>query len=220
MTPAAAGRPASRQLQHRGPPLHPLEVRPTPRRRYQLALALQLLSAAGILAAGTGLVVPATGSALPLVGALLAAAGWVGAHTLRRRAWAGLPPPERRAAMPATDDRRYARAAALLLMLWAAGISALGPAGAFLAAVIGLDAAVTAAGSWRWLAGHAPDPARRVPALLTAAAVSWTASATVGGLGGLGGLGVQGVPGVVSGVGLLLAAGHGLLALTRRAAGR
>lgn len=107
---------------------------------------------------------PATGSALPLVGALLAAAGWAGAQALRRHAWAGLPSPERRASMPATDDRRYAAAAALLLMLWAAAVSALGPAGAFLAAVIGLDAAITAVGSWRWLAGHARDPVRRVRA--------------------------------------------------------
>ena len=98
-------------------------------------------------------------------------------------------------------------------MLWAVGVSALGPAGAFLAAIIGLDAAVTAAGSWRWLAGHAPDPARRMPALLIAAVTSWTAAATVGGLG------ARGVLDMVSTVGLLLAAARGLLALMRRAAG-
>ena len=130
MSSATGGLPASRQLHHRGTPLHPLEVRPAPRRRYQLALALQLLSAAGTLALGTGLVLPAASAALPAAGALLAAGGWAGAHALPRRAWAGLPAPRRRAAMPASDDRRYAGAAALLLMLWAAGVSAIGrPAG-------------------------------------------------------------------------------------------
>lgn len=84
-------------------------------------------------------------------------------------------------------------------------------AGGFLAAIIGLDAAVTAARSWRWLAGHAPEPTRRVPALLTAAVLSWIAAATVGGLG------VGGVLGVTTlGLALLVAAGRAALALLRR----
>ena len=209
MSSATGGLPASRQLHHRGPPLHPLEAQPAPRRRYQLALALQLLSVAGTLAVGTGLVLPAASAALPAARALLAAGGWAGAHARPRRAWAGLPAPRRRAAMPASDDRRYAGAAALLLMLWAAGVSASVPAGGFLAAVIGLDAAVTAARSWRWLAGHAPEPTRRVPALLTAAVLSWIAAATVGGLG------AGGVLGVTLGLALLVAAGRAALALLR-----
>ena len=82
-------------------------------------------------------------------------------------------------------------------------------AGGFLAAIIGLDAAVTAARSWRWLAGHAPEPTRRVPALLTAAVLSWIAAATVGGLG------AGGVLGVTLGLALLVAAGRAALALLR-----
>ena len=52
----------------------------------------------------------------------------------------------------------------------------------FPAAGTPVDAAIAAADSFCRLAGRDHHPARRVPALLTATAVSWTAAATVGGL--------------------------------------
>lgn len=209
MSAAPGGAPVSRQLRHRSPPLHPLEVRPSPRRRYQLALALQLLSTAGILAVATGLLIPTTSPAVPGCGLLLAGGGWAAARRCRQRAWSGLPAPRRRVVMPTTDDRRCTVAAALLLMLWAAAVSPLGPAGGFLAAMIGLDAAIAGVRSVCLLIGQVPDPARRVPALATAAAFSWGAAATVGGLG------VRGVLVVTVLVGTVVAAGHALLAVLR-----
>lgn len=65
-------------------------------------------------------------------------------------------------------------------------LSPLGSAGAFLAAMVGLDTAIAAADSFRRLAGRDPYPARRVPVLLGATAVSSTAAATLGGLGATG----------------------------------
>lgn len=167
----------------RCPSLHPLEVVGAPRRRYSTALALQLISTAGLLTVVTGLLVPSRASqSLLLTGALLALVGWGAARRCVVLAWSGLPASGSTRVMPVTADRRYALAAAALLGGGATLVSTLGTGGGFLAAMIGLDAAIAAADSFCRLAGHDPHPARRVPALLTATAVSWTAAATIGGL--------------------------------------
>lgn len=167
----------------RGPSLHPLEVVGAPRRRYLTALTLQLVSTAGLLTVATGLLVPRHASqSLLLTGALLALVGWAAARRCIVLAWSGLPASRRPRVMPVIADRRYALAAAVLLGGGATLVSTLGAGGGFLAAMIGLDTAIAAADSFRRLAGRDRHPARRVPALLTATAVSWTAAATVGGL--------------------------------------
>lgn len=127
------------------------------------------------------------------------------------QAWAGLPLAVGPVAMPVTDDRRFTGAVAVLLSGAAVLVSLLGLVGGYLAVVIGLGAALTAADSFRCLAGRSPGPARRLPALLGALAVSWSAAAT------LGGLGVSGVLGSVLAVGAVLAVAWGILSLGRLA---
>lgn len=85
----------------RGPSLHPLEVVGAPPRRYSTALALQLLSIAGLLTAATGLLVPSQASQnLLLTGALLALVGWAAARRCVVLAWSGLPASGRPRVMP------------------------------------------------------------------------------------------------------------------------
>lgn len=170
------------------PPLHPLEVEGAPRRRYLAALWLRLLSTAGTVTVtvALGLVAVALPSGALLTAVLLAVAPAAAAGWCARRAWAGLPVPGGPRPMPVTADRRFSLAAAVLLSLGALVASVHGPAGAFLAPMCGLGAALTAAASLRALAGRAAHPARQAPALLSATAVSWTAAATVGGLGASG----------------------------------
>lgn len=171
----------------RGPALHPLEIVGVPRRRYLTALGLQLVSTAALVSVGLSLAVAdAAGSAMLIGGVLVTAAGWAAGRTCTHRAWSGLPRGSGRRVMPVSADRRFTALAALLLTAGALVGSMLGPAGAFMAVVFGLDTALVAVHRFCQLAGRDPYPARRAPAMLTATAACWVSAATVGGLGSQG----------------------------------
>lgn len=164
-------------------PLHPLEIGGARRRHFLLALAYGLLQTAGLLVAALCVVESVPAEPVVLPGAVLAAGlGGLAQRACLQHVWQGWPG-ERPVPMPVSCDCLHSTVAAVLLTTVATAASFGTAGGPFLAAVIGLGAALTAASSFRRLAGRAPQPARQVPALLVATALSWLAAGTLGGLG-------------------------------------